>query len=171
MTGMKTGAHVAVDHGAHAVPSNVVRDSTTAATADHAAMGHGVVPSRDTSRTNQQVDNAHVAQLVVSMLHDSTIRRRVAADSSMRRLLLESLDALPAAHRAMIRELFAADSAAARRAPATKLPNATSARKPVMRNPVSTKPMVKPPATTAPKRDSVVDHSKHSRPPVKRPPG
>jgi hypothetical protein len=176
MIGMKTGAHVTADHSAHAVPPNVQRvDSTKAATIDHAAMGHGAAASRDTSRSNPHSDNALVAELAVSMLHDSTIRARVAADSSMRRLLLQSLDALPAAHRTMIREMFATDSVAARRATAIKPPSGSTTSKPAVRQPpvrkpASTRTVSKPPAKTSPKKDSVVDHSKHGAPPVKRPP-
>ena len=50
------------------------------------------------------------------MLSDSTIRRRVMADSAMRRMFMETLRTMPAGQRSVIEELLRTDSLAAGRA-------------------------------------------------------
>jgi hypothetical protein len=171
-TGAMTGAHAGMDHGNSAQDSTKRADSTktTAAVVDHAAMGHGT--ARDTVRVSSTSSHEAVVDLTVMMLHDKTIRARVLGDSSLRRHMLQTLDALPAEHRQLIRDMFSADSAAARTTPATGKPatSKSSAGKPSVSKP-AVRAAPRPPVKTPPKKDSVVDHSKHGKPPVKRPPG
>ena len=95
--------------------------------------------------------------LHMRMLHDPVIRRRVMADTAMRRLMTESIATMPAEHGAMMAGMLRADSLATKRAAPAKLA-------------LKKKGAAKSAKSAAPKKDPMagMDHSKMPMPPRKK---
>jgi hypothetical protein len=156
MTGIKagtaTGAHAGMDHSAHAAPP--ARDTLAVSPP---------VTAKDSARAmdmRQPSDASVVIELQSRMLHDPVIRARVLADTATRRMLMESLRAMPPEHRTMLEEMIRVDSIAASRAPAK--PPTTVPGKPS----VKTAPRVlrKPPPKAVPPKHSMkgMDRASHA---------
>ncbi len=168
-TGAMTGAMAGMDHSQMDMGTTppVVPPAGAGKTppVDHAAMGHGA-PARDAVRDTANTDansmgGAHampgMMDLHMRMLHDPGIRRRVMADTAMRRLMTESMATMPAEHQAMMADMLRADSLDANRVvPATTVPKKKTAAK-------AAKP-------AAPRKDPMtgMDHSRMAVPPRKK---
>lgn len=122
-----------------------------AAAHDHAQMGHAMPGAGTMSGMSGMDSSAGITQTMVElhirMLSDSVIRRRVAGDTALRRMMTETAAAMPEEHRAMMLQLLrgAGTSAGASR-PATPVRKST---KPTARP--ATKPTTKPAAKPATK--------------------
>ncbi len=147
------------DHSQHAAAAKA---ASAPAPVDHAAMGHAASP----------VAAASATELHMRLLMDSVVRRRVVADTAMRRMMLDAASAAPAEHRAHMEALLAPasgnDKTPVRRAAPSKLSkpaagktSASTARKPTAKKVT--------PAVTPPKAPPAIDHSKHVMPPAKKP--
>lgn len=134
MTGMThgsmTGTVAGMDH------SNMpgMAAASTAPATDHATMGHATSPMRDTTHGGAQemgaMHNEHgMADLHMRMLHDPVIRARVMADSAMRRIFTAGMATMPAEQRVMMADMLRADSLAARRSDARRVPPKPTAPK------------------------------------------
>ena len=86
-------------------------DSTPAAgaqTGGHAAMGHAMADS-GASTSQSGAMQEHVQQMMdlhMRLMQDSVIRRRMLADTTMRRMMVEMLPTMPAEHRAHMEQLL-----------------------------------------------------------------
>ena len=183
-----------MDHARMNMPG--MRDTTRARADSMPGMDHSKMKMpemRDTTRAGRDTaaGDAHPAQMMelhMRMMGDSIIRRRIMADTAMRRMMIEAINQMPEEHRAMMMEMMmsgAADTsdappAAGGRRPSTTptRPKRTSTPKtghegmnmPGMKTPAAPKAApAKPPAKkpTPPARDSMpgMDHSKMTMPP------
>ena len=155
MTGMKvgrmTGAMAGMDHsGMNMSPAG----DTAGKPMDHAAMGHGTggaAIAHDSAPANPMME------MQMRMLADSGVRRHVLADTSLRRMMVEMLPAMPAGHRshveAMLRDTSRVQAPAARR-PAAR-PRRPAASAPVKK---ATKPASRPPAKAPVSADPHAGH-------------
>jgi hypothetical protein len=112
---------------------------------DHSAMGHGA------RNLVSEMDSSGMAMLMamhVRMMSDTGIVRHILADTSLRRMMVEMMPAMPDAHRErmeqMMRDTVDAPASGARRPPPARRPPA--------------KPAVKPPAKAPPKADPHAGH-------------
>jgi hypothetical protein len=97
MTGFAYGNAVGGDHAQHgAAPA---RDSSGARAAGH--EGHDMPPTDSVAAHREWM-----LQLFTRMMADTTVRRRVLADTALRRMMMEMVDQLPAEHRDHMREML-----------------------------------------------------------------
>jgi hypothetical protein len=87
------------------------------------------------------------------------------ADSAMRRMFTAGMASMPAEHRAMMADMLRADSLAARRSGARRVP----AKKPAAKSGKAPKPATKPAPATRKDPMAGMDHGKMSMPPGKPP--
>jgi hypothetical protein len=128
---------------------------------DHSKMQ---MPAEHPRMSDQMMD------MHMRMMADPVIRKRIVADTAMRRMMTEMIDQMPAEHRDLMKEMM--------REEMTK-PSATGTKKPAAAKPraAADKPAAKKPATTTKKpvpKDSMpgMDHSKMpgmKMPPAKKP--
>ena len=127
MTGFKYGqatggAHAGMQHGVQRPADSASR----AAPIDHSRHATDSARGATVALDEQMID------LHMRMLADSVIRRRVLADSAMRRLMTEMVDRMPPEHREHMKELLRAPPPALPPAPTTRPPaNAAAPRSPV----------------------------------------
>jgi hypothetical protein len=182
--GMAHGAVAAPDtaragagHAAHgrtgAQPDSAAARRAAAQQDPHAAMGHRTpAAGGDTSAAGRAEAEAHAEQMMdlqMRMMEDPVIRRRMMADTAMRRMMTQMVETMPAEHREHMEQLMREGSttraAPARRSrartqpttarrpsearPATR-PTARSATRPIAKKPAA-RPATKPPARPATK--------------------
>jgi hypothetical protein len=141
--GQMTGAH-----GGMSMPGGAASATTAMPEMNHAGMDHsGMAAAADSAPAKLDM------QMQMRLLADPVIRRRMMADSTMRRLLTQMVDAMPAEHRAAM-ERTMRDSVPA---PVARPRRAAGTRRPARRAPAARRPAPKRPA-----RDSMpgMDHSK-----------
>ena len=160
MTGFKYGsatggAHAGMQHAGGA------RDSAKAAPVDHAAMGHAAAAKDtaaerarpeaaygavDTSGTSMDPHMEQMMMLYTRLLADSVMRRRMMADTAAHRIIMETIDQMPA-EREHLRELMEAahaeDAKAAAERPRTRSTPRRQPAKPASK-PAAAKPVAKP---------------------------
>ena len=124
MTGFKYGqatggAHARMQHG----PPARSDSAKAAAPMDHSKM-HAADSARgiDSARSATSAHDEQTMELYMRMLADSVIRRRVLADTAMRRMMIEAVDRMPAEHREHLQELLREPPPAARAAPPPPTP-------------------------------------------------
>ncbi|MEP7345112.1 MAG: hypothetical protein ABI877_07590 [Gemmatimonadaceae bacterium] len=158
MPGMRMNDSARADHPGMKMPSD--KDSSKAVAMDHSKMPMaGVAKDSMPIRADSMMgmdhtrmhDSTHEAtddashQLMMLMMADPVIRKRVMADTALRRMVQEMIDKMPAEHREHM-ESMKGKSSSTRAAPSTK----TAAKR------KSSKP-------TAPQKDRMkpgMDHSK-----------
>ncbi len=153
------GAMGGMDHGRMNM-SGIARTDTAKAM-DHAAMGHeaaGKADGADTAGYSMTRMHARMMDMHTRMMADPVIRRRMLADSAMRRMMAEMMSSMPASHRAEMDRMMS-DSGRAMRSPA----GARGARGAGVRRPAAAPRRTSPPKPKSPTKDSMpgMDHSKH----------
>jgi hypothetical protein len=134
-----------MDHSRMSMPGR--RDTTRVRPDSMSAMDHSKMNmpgARDASRAaaDSMAGDAHaehMMELHMRRMNDSVIRRRVVADTAMRRMMLDAINQMPAEHRAMMMEMML--SAAADTADAPPVAGARRSSKPT---PSRTAPTTKP---------------------------
>jgi len=102
-----------------------------AAAVPDSSHGAGGMP-HDSMHTEHTKRPEQAMELQMRMLADPVIRKRLMADTAMRRMLGEMVDSLPPEHREHMRALMQQSSPATRQAPARR-PAATTPRTPARR--------------------------------------
>jgi hypothetical protein len=161
--------HSKMDHAKMATPGmrdSTMRDSSRARADSLGVMDHSKMqmPAEHPRMSDQMMD------MHMRMMADPVIRKRIVADTAMRRMMTEMIDQMPVEHRDLMKEMM--------REEMTK-PSATGTKKPAAAKPraAADKPAAKKPATTTKKpvpKDSMpgMDHSKMpgmKMPPAKKP--
>ncbi len=96
-------AVAATGHEGHVMPSPA---APARETVDHAAHGMAAMPGMAVPAAKAPVPSPTSVVALRLMLQDPVIRRRVLADSALRRMLMQSLDSLSAADRAQLQRLL-----------------------------------------------------------------
>jgi hypothetical protein len=162
MPGMRKDSTAGVDHARMGHDSSRARAAArdTTASVDHSRM-HAPGERRDSAATDSTPGGARAVEqmtdLYMRMLTDSVIRRRVLADTGMRRALTEIADVIPAEHREHFESML-------RESPPTAAPAPAAARKSSMR---PARAPAKSAAKPAPKPAD--PHAGHRMPPAKPP--
>ncbi|MDQ3696806.1 MAG: hypothetical protein M3373_02105 [Gemmatimonadota bacterium] len=153
MIGMKvgemTGAHAGMQHGAAAGPDSgqmdhprmnmpatgdTTRRDSLQQPMDHAAMGHDMAGMAGMDSTMM----ANMMQMHMRMMADPVVRERMMADTTMRRMMTEMMEHMPAEHREAMERMMREAPAARRGGGAT--PPRPRARPAQPRAQPSTKP-------------------------------
>jgi hypothetical protein len=163
-----------MDHSGSTGMAGMQHGAAPATTAPMAGMDHSKMPGMAADSSSARSDE--MMTLHMKLLADPVIRARMMKDPEMRRMMTSMIDAMPAEHRQMMRELMSNPSSAAaarsttraKAAPARKTAAKAPVKKPVTKKPVAkaaTKPAAKKPVATKapPKKDPMagMDHSKH----------
>ena len=162
------GAMSGMDHAGMAMPATPGDSTRKAGMAGMAGMNHGA-PAPGAASADSMAGMSHdtgarsgaMMEMHMRMLADPVIRGRIATDTALRRMMTESIDAMPAGHQTMMREMLSRPVPSAR--PAKSAPAAkrtTTTPKPA----ATKKPVAKPPAKPQPEMDHSkmpgMDHSK-----------
>jgi hypothetical protein len=146
--------------------------------ADHAAMGHGPAAPANGAPAGTgggPAGGGSTADMHVRMMADPVIRQRVMGDTAMHRLLMESMQRMPAEHRAHMQAMMhggghgaASGPSASARQNAPK-DGARPATRPAAPRPSGTRrqPAARPGNPTAP-RPAAAPHAGHGAPPAAR---
>lgn len=165
--GSVTGAHgnmAGMDHAGTNMPP-VGAKPAGAPAMDHAAMpGMRMAADSGMSRGMMAGMSREMMEMHMRMMADSVIRRRVLADTAMRRMMMGMLDQLPAEHRDMMREMMGGQKGMNHGTmPEMNMPGMNMpAKKPATRK----SPSKKAPVKKAAVKDSMagMDHSKMTMP-------